>query len=57
MSYRDILKKQISELEEKIAADTAEKAELENQLHKLKMADFEEDLKESHERRLLQEGC
>lgn len=44
MSYRDILKKQIAELEEKIQSAQGEKSELENQLNKLKVAEFEEDL-------------
>jgi hypothetical protein len=44
MSYRDILKKQISELEQKIQSAQGEKSELENQLNKLKVAEFEEDM-------------
>lgn len=44
MSYRDILKKQIAELEQKIQSAQGEKSELENQLNKLKVAEFEEDL-------------
>lgn len=44
MSYKDILKKQIAELEEKIQSASGEKSELENQLNKLKVAEFEEDL-------------
>jgi len=49
MSYRDILKKQIQELEQKISNDIAEKDELEKQLHKLKLAEFEEDMRESNQ--------
>ena len=44
MSYKDILKKQIAELEEKIQSAQGEKSELENQLNKLKVAEFEEDM-------------
>lgn len=44
MSYRNILKKQIAELEEKIQSAQGEKSELENQLNKLKVAEFEEDM-------------
>lgn len=49
MSYRDILKKQIQELEQKIANDTSEKEELEKQLQKLKLSEFEEDMRESNQ--------
>lgn len=44
MSYRDILKKQIAELEQKIQSAQGEKTELEAQLNKLKVAEFEEDM-------------
>lgn len=44
MSYRDILKKQIAELEQKIQSAQGEKSELEKQLNKLKVAEFEEDM-------------
>lgn len=44
MSYKEILKKQIAELEEKIQSAKGEKSELEKQLNKLKLAEFEEDL-------------
>ena len=44
MSYRDILKKQIAELEQKIQSSQGEKSELEKQLNKLKLAEFEEDM-------------
>jgi len=53
MSYRNLLLKQIAELEQKIATDTADKAELEKQLHKLKLAEFEEDMRESTEQKFL----
>jgi hypothetical protein len=56
MSYRNLLLKQIAELEQKIASDTADKVELEKQLRSLKLAEFEEDMRETQERRLLREG-
>ena len=57
MSYRDILSKQILELEQKISKDTAEKEILQQQLNKLRIAEFEEDMRETQEKKLLQEGC
>ena len=53
MSYRDELKSKIRDLEKKIAKDETEKLQLEIELNKLKLAEFEEDMKESHEQRLL----
>jgi hypothetical protein len=53
MSYRDELKTKILELEKKIAKDETEKLQLEIELNKLKLAEFEEDMKESNEQRLL----
>lgn len=53
MSYKEILKRQIQELEGKIAAAQGEKSELERQLNKLRVAEFEEDLKEQSEQQLL----
>ena len=44
MSYRDILKKQIAELEQKIQSAQGEKSELEKQLNKLRLTEFEEDM-------------
>jgi hypothetical protein len=57
MSYRELLLKQIAELEQKIASDTSDKETLENELKKLKLAEYEEDWRETLEQRLLQEGC
>ena len=54
MSYKEILLKQIVELEEKIASDSSEKEILQKELNRLKVAEFEEDIKESRERQLLQ---
>lgn len=44
MSYKEVLKKRIAELEEKIQSTQGEKSELEKQLTKLRLAEFEEDL-------------
>jgi hypothetical protein len=57
MSYREVLLKQIAELETKIATDSAEKEILEKELNRLKLAEYEEDWRETLEQRLLQEGC
>lgn len=56
MSYRELLLKQITELEQKIASDMADKAELEKQLQKLKLAEFEEDMREEAENQHLLKG-
>ena len=53
MSYREELKTKILELEKKIAKDETEKLQLEIELNKLKLAEFEEDMKESNEQKLL----
>ena len=57
MSYREVLLKQIAELETKIATDSAEKEILEKELNRLKLAEYEEDWRETLEQRLLHEGC
>lgn len=57
MSYREILLKQIAELEQKIQKDSVEKDILEKELNRLKIAEYEEEWKETLEKRLLQEGC
>jgi hypothetical protein len=53
MSYRELLLKQIAELERKIVSDTAEKQTLQKELNRLKVAEFEEDMRESSEQHLL----
>jgi hypothetical protein len=53
MSHKDELKRQIRELEEKIAIDEGEKLQLQIELNRLKLAEFEEDLRESDNRQLL----
>ena len=53
MSYRDELKTKILELEKKIVKDETEKLQLEIELNKLKLTEFEEDMKEEQEKKLL----
>lgn len=53
MSIREVLKKQIAELEKKIASDQGDVAALKDAMAKLQMQDFEEDLRESDNRQLL----
>lgn len=53
MSYREILKKQIEELEQKISSTKEDKKELELLLRNLQLSEFEEDMKESQEQKLL----
>ena len=57
MSHREVLLKQIADLENKIASDSAEKQDLEKKLKRLKLAEYEEEWRETQEIRLLQEGC
>lgn len=53
MTYKEILQKQIRELEQQIASCIGEKSELERQLTKLKLSEFEEDAKETDNQQLL----
>ena len=53
MSFKDELKRKIRDLEEKIARDEGEKLDLEVQLNKLRLTEFEEDLKEQQNQQLL----
>jgi hypothetical protein len=46
MSYRDEIKKQIEKLEVQINNSKTQNLELENQLLKLKLTEFEEDMRE-----------
>ena len=46
MAYKDFLKQKIKELEEKIVSSTEEKSVIEAELNKLKIAEFEEDMRE-----------
>ncbi len=45
MSYKDLLKQQIRELEERIAKYNGDKTVLEDQLQKLRLSEFEEDIR------------
>jgi hypothetical protein len=53
MSYREHLVKQIQELERRIALDSNEKSKLEQELNRLRIAEFEEEMREGQEQRLL----
>jgi hypothetical protein len=53
MSYRDELKRKILELEKQIASDRDKKWELESELNKLQIAEFEEEMRESNNQHLL----
>ena len=53
MSYRDELKRKILELEKQIASDRDKKWELESELNKLQIAEFEEEMRESNDQHLL----
>ena len=53
MSYKDEIKTKIRELEEKIARDEGEKLELEIKLNKLRLSEFEEDMKETQNQQFL----
>ena len=46
MSYSEELKKQITNIENQISISKTKNLELENQLLKLKLAEFEEDMRE-----------
>jgi hypothetical protein len=55
MSYKEILQKQIKELEDRITQFQGDKTILEDQLQRLRLAEFEEDMREnaSSEKQLL----
>jgi DNA-binding transcriptional MerR regulator len=55
MSYRDLLQKQIKELEKKIETAQEDKNELILQLNKLKISEFEEDMRGDSTQKLLLE--
>ncbi len=52
-SYKRLLKQQIKELEIHIDQSTEKKEDLQRELTKLKMAEFEEDMKEESSQQLL----
>jgi hypothetical protein len=53
MNYRDEIKAKIRELEQKIVEDENEKLNLMIELNKLRLTDFEEDMKETQEKKFL----
>ena len=56
MSYRDMLKRKILELEERISVDSSDKKELEDELRKLQLAEFEEEMAEENNQQKLLKG-
>jgi hypothetical protein len=52
-SYKRLLKQQIKELEIHIEQSTEKKEDLQRELTKLKMAEFEEDMREDSSQQLL----
>lgn len=54
MAILQTLQKQIKEVEERIARDKGEARDLKELLARLRMQEFEEDIKESDGRQLLQ---
>jgi hypothetical protein len=53
MPYKDEIKAKIREIQKRMAEDESEKLELEIQLNKLQLAEFEEDLKETQNQQFL----
>ena len=53
MAYKDILKYRIEELERRIASSLGEKSELEKELIRLRLAEFEEDIVAEDNQQLL----
>jgi cell division protein FtsL len=52
-SYKRMLKQQIKELEIHIEQSTEKKEDLQKELNKLKIAEFEEDMREESSQQLL----
>lgn len=52
-SYKDLLKRKILELEEKISVSTSDKKELEDELRRLQLAEFEEEMATENTQSLL----
>ena len=53
MSYKDYLNQKIQELEKRIVYSAEEKRAIEEELNKLKIAEFEEDMREESSQQLL----
>lgn len=56
MSYKDYLKQQIKEIESQIANNVGEVDKLREELRKLELQEFEEDLRESENTQVLLKG-
>lgn len=56
MSYKELLLKQIRELEIKIAEAQGDRADLIKELNRLQVAEFEEDMRESDNNQQLLKG-
>jgi hypothetical protein len=52
MSYREQLQKEIREIEHQILNSQGKKLELEQRLQKLRLSEFEEDMRESNQQLL-----
>jgi len=55
MAISNYIRKRIEELEEQIRRNQGDVTFLKNELHRLKFQEFEEDIREDDNRRLLQE--
>ena len=53
MAYKDLLKRKILELEEKISVASSDKEELEKELRRLQIAEFEEEMATENSQSLL----
>lgn len=56
MSYKDYLKEKIEKLRTQIASNTGEVEDLQKELSRLEMQEFEEDMKESENTQVLLKG-
>lgn len=53
MTYREDLRTRILKIQKRMSEDNSEKLELEIELNRLKLTEFEEDMKEDQEQKLL----
>jgi predicted nucleic acid-binding Zn-ribbon protein len=53
MSHKDEIKAKIREIQKRMAEDESQKLELEIQLNRLQLAEFEEDMKETQNQQFL----
>jgi hypothetical protein len=56
MSYKDLLKKRIKEIEYQISNNIGEADKLREELRQLELREFEEDERESNNRQILLKG-